>query len=271
VALVTGAGVGLGKAIALALAEAGYCAAVADKNTVGLDDVARDCAARGPAGYAVPLDVRDEDSIDACLSQVLGRFGRLDLLVNNAGVALHRPAASLTWSEWDTVLDVNLKGVFFMSQRFGVYLLRQERSGNIVNIASAHGIVALAERSAYGISKAGVIHLTKMLAIEWAGRGIRVNAVAPGTVMTPSRVEALKDPRPSAACWSAFPPAASRPPRRSRPPWFISRARGPLPSPDTRWYSTEAPPFADLALPRDAATVRCAQHSTIPALFSRPW
>jgi NAD(P)-dependent dehydrogenase (short-subunit alcohol dehydrogenase family) len=194
VALVTGARVGLGKAVALALAEAGYCAAVADKDTVGLDDVARDCAARGPASHAVPLDVRDEDSIDACLSQVLGRFGRLDLLVNNAGVALHRPAASLTWSEWDTVLDVNLKGVFFMSQRFSAYLLRQERSGNIVNIASAHGIVALAERSAYGISKAGVIHLTKMLAIEWAGRGIRVNAVAPGTVMTPSRAEALKDP-----------------------------------------------------------------------------
>ena len=190
-ALVTGAGAGLGRAIALALTRTGYRVGLADIDGAALSLVAEEC---GSGAVALPLDLRRQASVAACCEEAAAALGPLDLLVNNAGVALHRPVVDLTWDEWDAVLDVNLKGAFFMSQHFGAALIAEGRRGAIVNIASAHGIVALADRSAYGISKAGVIHLTKMLAVEWARFGIRVNAVAPGTVMTPSREALLDDP-----------------------------------------------------------------------------
>ncbi|MEP9375111.1 SDR family oxidoreductase [Aquabacter sp. CN5-332] len=193
-AIVTGAGAGLGRAIALGLAQAGYRIGLADIDEAGLAGALEECERHAPGSLVLPLDLRQEESIKACCDAAVAAFGPPDLLVNNAGVALHRPVVDLTWDEWDTVLDVNLKGVFFMSQRFGAALIAEGRGGAIVNIASAHGIVALADRAAYGISKAGVIHLTKMLAIEWARLGIRVNAIAPGTVMTPSREALLHDP-----------------------------------------------------------------------------
>jgi NAD(P)-dependent dehydrogenase (short-subunit alcohol dehydrogenase family) len=191
VALVTGAAAGLGRVIALALARAGYRLALADIDDVGLAETARLCAG---ANVALTLDLRREASIATCIDQAVAAFGTVDLLVNNAGVALHRPALTLRWDEWDTVFDVNLKATFFMSQRFAAALVATGRPGGIVNIASTHGIVALADRAAYGISKAGVIHLTKMLAIEWASHAIRVNAIAPGTILTPSREALLSDP-----------------------------------------------------------------------------
>lgn len=190
-ALVTGAGAGLGRAIALALTRIGFSVGLADIDDAGLSLVAEECGSRA---VALSLDLRREASIAACCEEAAAALGPLDLLVNNAGVAMHRSVLDISWDEWDAVLDVNLKGVFFMSQRFGAALIAEGRRGAIVNIASAHGIVALADRSAYGISKAGVIHLTKMLAVEWARFGIRVNAVAPGTVMTPSREALLDDP-----------------------------------------------------------------------------
>jgi NAD(P)-dependent dehydrogenase (short-subunit alcohol dehydrogenase family) len=193
-ALVTGASVGIGRCIALALADAGYRLALADIDEAGLEAVVKYCDARTLEARAFPLDLRRQASIADCHAAAQDHFGTIDLLVNNAGVALHRAAVDLGWDEWDTVLDVNLKGTFFMCQAFGSALISQGRAGAIVNIASAHGIVALADRAAYGISKAGVIHLTKMLAVEWATHGIRVNAVAPGTVMTPSREALLQNP-----------------------------------------------------------------------------
>ncbi|TCT08316.1 SDR family NAD(P)-dependent oxidoreductase [Aquabacter spiritensis] len=201
-ALVTGAAAGLGHAIAMALARSGTRVALADIAEEGLAQAAQAC---GPGSVALPLDLRHADSITACLAAAAEKLGPLDLLVNNAGVALHRPALDLTWSEWDTVLDVNLKGAFFMSQAFGARLVAEKRPGAIVNIASTHGIVALADRAAYGIAKAGVIHLTKMLAVEWARFGIRVNAIAPGTVMTPSRAELLKAPEARARMLDRIP------------------------------------------------------------------
>jgi NAD(P)-dependent dehydrogenase (short-subunit alcohol dehydrogenase family) len=111
------------------------------------------------------------------------------VLVNNAGVTLRQLAIDVTPEEWQTVLDCNLTGTFFMCQHMARHLLARKCAGCIVNIASTHGVVALAQRSTYGISKAAIIHMTKMLAYEWAAHGIRVNAIAPGLVETPSRAE----------------------------------------------------------------------------------
>lgn len=121
------------------------------------------------------------------MADVLAAFGNLDVLVNNAGVPLTRPAVDVTEAEWNAVIDVNLKGVFFMSQQMGRHRIAAGRGGAIVSIASTHGVIGIADRSIYGISKAGVSHMTRMLPIEWAAHGIRVNAVAPGTVETRSR------------------------------------------------------------------------------------
>jgi 2-deoxy-D-gluconate 3-dehydrogenase len=100
----------------------------------------------------------------------------------------------MTRAEWDSVLAVNITGAFFMSQQLGRHLVGAKRPGCIVNIASTFGVIGIAERAAYGISKAAIAHMSKMLAVEWAGHGIRVNAVAPGTVETPSRASGLADP-----------------------------------------------------------------------------
>lgn len=193
-ALVTGAATGLGREIALALGAAGWRVALADIDSTGLAATLAEPALAGSGSIAVDLDLRAEASIDAAMARVFDAFGGLDLLVNNAGVTIHKPAVELTWADWDAVHDVNLKGAFFLARAYVRRLIATGGTGNIVGLASAHGIVGFPDRSAYGISKAGMIHLTKMLAVEWAPLGIRVNAIAPGTIMTPSRQELLKDP-----------------------------------------------------------------------------
>jgi NAD(P)-dependent dehydrogenase (short-subunit alcohol dehydrogenase family) len=109
------------------------------------------------------------------------------VLVNNAGVTQRRYAVDVTRAEWQSVIDVNLTGTFFMSQQFAKHCIAGKREGVIVSLASTHGVVALAERATYGITKGAIIHMTRFLAYEWATHGIRVNAVAPGTIETPSR------------------------------------------------------------------------------------
>ena len=126
------------------------------------------------------------------MHDVLKSFdGKLDLLVNNAGVLLRKPVIEMTRDEWNTVMDVNLTGTFFMSQQMGRHLISTQRKGSIISIASTHGIVGIGGISAYGISKAGITQMTRMLAIEWAEHGIRVNAIAPGTTETPTRKKSL--------------------------------------------------------------------------------
>lgn len=125
------------------------------------------------------------------MQQVLDSFGRLDLLVNNAGVLLRKPALDITRDEWQNVIDINLTGTFFMSQQMGRHLIGTQRKGSIISIASTHGIVGIGGIAAYGISKAGISHMTRMLAIEWASHGIRVNAIAPGSTETPTRRKSL--------------------------------------------------------------------------------
>lgn len=194
VALVTGASAGLGRAIALRLAEEGFDLAVTDLDVAMLDALRSEPALADRAVIALALDLRQPDSVAAAMEEVIRRFGRIDVLVNNAGRALQRPAIAVTWAEWDDVLAINLRGAFFLSQAAARHWIDSGRPGAIVNIASTHGLTGLAGRSVYGTSKGGLIQMTRMLAIEWAPSAIRVNAVAPATVLTPSRAEMLKDP-----------------------------------------------------------------------------
>jgi len=202
---VTGTSTGIGRVIALALAREGYDLAITELETDWLDELLQHPDFRGRNVVPLHLDLRQQASIDEAFDHALHRFGAIDLLVNNAGRALHKPAVDVAWSEWDDVMNTNLKGTFFLSQRFGRHCLDLRRPGCIVSLASTHGVIGIAGRSVYGISKAGVAHMTKMLAIEWAAQNIRVNAIAPTTVLTPSREKMLSDPHARAAMLERIP------------------------------------------------------------------
>lgn len=195
-ALVTGASQGIGAAAALALARGGFDVAVTSTRPEKLAAIVSAITACGAAAVPVALDVRSHAGILQAMADVTGAFGKLDVLVNNAGVPLRRLALDVTPAEWDDVMAVNLTGTFFLTQRMGQHLVETERPGCIVSIASTHGLVGRAERSTYGISKAAIMHMTRMLAIEWADHNIRVNAIAPGRVdsQSPSRAVTAADP-----------------------------------------------------------------------------
>jgi NAD(P)-dependent dehydrogenase (short-subunit alcohol dehydrogenase family) len=193
--MVTGASYGIGAATAIGLAEDGFDVAITDLAIESLADTLGRIAATGRRAVPVALDVRVQDSVERAFATAVAALGPLDVLVNNAGVPnLGKPAVDVTRAEWDNVIAVNLTGTFFMAQAMGRHLIGAGRPGVIVSLASTHGIVGFANTSAYGITKAGISHMTRMLAIEWAGHGIRVNAVAPGTTETPSRAPRLADP-----------------------------------------------------------------------------
>lgn len=187
-ALITGAGSGLGRAAAQILAEAGATVVVTelpDRLAAAAETVGLVTRAGGRA-TALPLDVLDLGSIATCVRDAAAVTGRLDLLVNNAGVAIRKRALDVTEEDWDRVLHVNLKGAFFVAQAAGRIMRDQSpQGGAIVNMASIMGLGGYWDRAAYCTSKAGLIGLTRVLAIEWAELGIRVNAVCPTFVDTP--------------------------------------------------------------------------------------
>jgi NAD(P)-dependent dehydrogenase (short-subunit alcohol dehydrogenase family) len=191
-AFVTGASYGIGAAIANALARDGYDVAVADLDAAMLENTVAAIRGHGMRALTVAHDLRIQSSIEESMQRVLAEFGHLDVLVNNAGCIVRGPVVDMTREQWSSVMDVNLTGTFFMSQAMGRHLLSTGRKGSIISIASTHGAVGVPNFSVYGISKAGIAHMTRMLAIEWAKNGIRVNAIAPGSTMTPTRAAALR-------------------------------------------------------------------------------
>jgi len=192
-ALVTGAARGLGSSIAMALAGAGADVALGVRDPSTGSDVAAQIESLGRRSMVVPMDVTDLAQIDAATEVVRVEFGRIDLLVNNAGLGPENPAENVTEPDFDLTFDVNVKGLFFTSQRVGRVMIDQ-RSGRIVNLSSQAGIVALPGEAIYCASKAAVSHLTRCLAIEWGAHGINVNAVAPTFIRTPGTEPALADP-----------------------------------------------------------------------------
>jgi NAD(P)-dependent dehydrogenase (short-subunit alcohol dehydrogenase family) len=194
-AFVTGASYGIGAATALALARDGFDVAVSATRVENLADVVAKLTSMGTRVVPVAFNLGTHSGIEQAMTTVTGAFGRLDVLVNNAGISNRKAAVDITPEEWDRVMQTNLTGTFFMCQQMGRHLVAGGRPGSIVNMASTHGVVGMAQRLIYGTSKAAIIHMTKMLAIEWAQHGIRVNAIAPGTVETASRAAFLSDPK----------------------------------------------------------------------------
>jgi NAD(P)-dependent dehydrogenase (short-subunit alcohol dehydrogenase family) len=192
-ALVTGAARGLGRAIALALADAGADVALGLREPGTADDLVAAIQAMGRRSIAVPMDVRRLDQIESAVTTVADQFGRLDILVNNAGLGPSNPAEDVTEDDFDLTIDINVKGVFFASQAAGRIMIRQGY-GRIINLSSQAGFIALPTESVYCLSKAAVAHLTKCLAVEWGQHGITVNALAPTFIRTDGTAEALADP-----------------------------------------------------------------------------
>ncbi|MDN7603867.1 SDR family oxidoreductase [Burkholderia gladioli] len=180
ICVVTGGAQGIGRAIARGLAEAGATVVIADR-----DDALGQHAADEIGGGFVQLDVTDSASVDAAFDAVVARHGRLDVLVNNAGVVRNAPALDTDDAAWRAVLAVNLDGVFYCARSAARHMLPR-RSGRIVNIASMSGSIVNKPQpqASYNASKAGVIHLTRSLAAEWAADGVRVNSISPGYVGT---------------------------------------------------------------------------------------
>jgi 2-deoxy-D-gluconate 3-dehydrogenase len=191
-AFVTGASYGVGAATALALAHDGFDVAVSATRTENVKATAAKIEAAGRKALPLVLDLRSPSSIEQAMADITSRFGRLDLLVNNAATNLRKLAVDVTCQEWDEVMATNLRGAFFLSQQVARHLIASGRPGAIVNIASTHGLLGAAERSVYGISKGALIQMTRMLAIEWAEHAIRVNAIAPGRLDTPSPSRATR-------------------------------------------------------------------------------
>jgi NAD(P)-dependent dehydrogenase (short-subunit alcohol dehydrogenase family) len=204
-AFVTGTSTGLGRAIALALAREGYDLAVSDLDIAWLDELVAHPDMKTRTVVPVALDLRVETSIREAYAKARAELGAIDLLVNNAGRALVKPVIDVTWADWDDVIDTNLKGAYFLAQEFARDCLSAQRPGSVVSLASTHGMTGLENRSVYGISKGGIIQMTRMLAIEWAAHGSRVNAIAPTTVLTPSREKLLNDPERRKAMLARIP------------------------------------------------------------------
>ena len=184
VALVTGAAQGIGKAVAMLLAQRGADIIISDINLEKAEETSKEIAVLGPRAMAIRANVAVVEEVEKMVQAIIERFGQIHILVNNAGIARDKLLLRMTEEDWDLVLDINLKGTFNCTKAVIRYMSKQ-RYGKIVNIASVVGEMGNAGQANYSASKAGVIGFTKTIAREFASRGINVNAIAPGYIVTP--------------------------------------------------------------------------------------
>jgi 3-oxoacyl-[acyl-carrier protein] reductase len=190
-ALITGAAQGIGRAIALGMAREGADVCIADVNAENAEATAEEIRASGVKAVAISLDVSSQQEVTRAFGSFMEEFGTLDILVNNAGITRDGLLIRMKEEDWDSVINVNLKGTFLCSKE-AVKIMSRQRSGKIINISSIVAFIGNPGQVNYSSSKAGVIGLTKTVAREYASRGIRVNAVAPGFIQTPM-TDALSD------------------------------------------------------------------------------
>jgi len=193
VALVTGASRGIGHDLVLALAAAGATVAAGARSAADVADLVEQVRAAGGRAVAVELDVTDLAGIEPAVQHLVADLGRIDILVNNAGLGANHDALDVTESDWDAMMDVNLKGLFFVTQAVARTMVPRGY-GRIVNLSSQAGLVGIRRHAVYSAGKGGVNMLTRVLALEWAPHGVTVNAVAPTFIRTPGTAERLDDP-----------------------------------------------------------------------------
>lgn len=206
-AYVSGGARGIGKSIATALAEAGADVAIVDLDLVEAQKTAAEISEQlGVKTLAIRTDVANPDDVNQMIEDILAGFGRIDIAFNNAGICMNIPAAEMTLQQWQKVIDINLTGVFLTSQAAGKVMLRQG-SGSIINTASmsAHIVNYPQPQASYNASKAGVVQLSKSLAIEWAKYGVRVNTISPGYIGTELTLQS-PDLKPLIQQWESVSP-----------------------------------------------------------------
>ena len=198
VALVTGASRGLGRTFARALAETGADVAITSRSQASLQPVQEEVESLGRRAVALELDVRSESSIRNMTAAAIEAFGHVDVLVNNAGCNIRKRAADVTWDDWNTVLDTNLRGAFFVAQAVATHMIPRAR-GRIINIGSVTSVFGYAGLAPYGASRGGIRQLTMSLADDWGPHGITVNCLAPGWFRTDQNAVLYED-----AEWVAY-------------------------------------------------------------------
>jgi NAD(P)-dependent dehydrogenase (short-subunit alcohol dehydrogenase family) len=204
-ALITGASRGIGRAIALGFAEAGADIALAARDVAALEQVRSEVEALGRKAVVIPTDVMERDSIVAMVSTAIERLGAVDILVNNAGGSSYMgPFTTLRHSGWEKVMRLNVDSIVHACQAVGPHMIARG-NGSIINVASVAALVATPELAPYGASKAAVLSLSKTLAVEWGGLGIRVNALCPGWTRTDLNVDLWNDEQISTAMMERVP------------------------------------------------------------------
>jgi NAD(P)-dependent dehydrogenase (short-subunit alcohol dehydrogenase family) len=192
VAVITGSSQGIGKDMAKLLGHAGAKVALVARNADKLKTLAVEMTAEGLCAMPFPCDITKIGEIPMIMEQIYNHFGQIDILINNAGTNIAKPAEEVTEEDWDAVLDLNLKSAFFCCQAAGRYMTEQKR-GKIINISSQMAVVGYFKRAAYCSSKGGLMQMTRSLAIEWSGYQINVNSIAPTFIETPMTEKMFKD------------------------------------------------------------------------------
>lgn len=193
-AVITGAGRGIGRALAIAFAEAGADVAILSRTASDLEETAGNIHNQGKRALIIPCDVTKREDVQRAVQMVKDEWGSIDILVNNAGMNIRSKALDVTEEEWETIMNTNLKSAFMMAQEAGKIMKEQGTGGRIISIASVAGHVALRTGVVYAATKAAIIQMTKVLALEWGQYNINVNAIGPWYFKTPLTEKLLADP-----------------------------------------------------------------------------